>query len=517
MHRGLKRGILGLSVIFFIIFALSACSLINNDKVAFSPSSKCENLIIKQINNSKYTIDVVVYAINNNNIVNALKKAHQKGVTVRILTDKLQASHKSSKVIDLYNAGLNIRVHSKHKIEHNKFAIFDKNTVLTGSYNWTNAATSRNSENCYLIVENKDIVEEYNSRFSYLWQINTKKKSEQWFKKKMESKQYNDGKIISAEQQKDIQNTLEKSIDRYSAKGGAVIVMDADNSQILSMTSVYNGNNLFNYVTDYLYEAGPVYQPFTIAAGLEYKIINDDSKFDVSQPLKIYHSKVLDFKQTENPYELPLNEVLAQDSNISISKIALKIGGNQLKSFFTKLNLTEPMSLGIIDVKTPVFPKKLYKKTSSRVASGHFFWSTPLHLVSAYASLVNGGIYNAPVLEKNTTEKGKYIISAENSQKMQKYLRKVVVNGSAKLANVKNIEFMAKTGSAYKMFAVSNNEYSIITNIVGNFKYKNTHYVIYVLLDEPQPTKETYGFVSAAWNAAPTAKEIINIIIEENK
>ena len=51
MHRGLKRGILGLSVIFFIIFALSACSLINNDKVAFSPSSKCENLIIKQINN----------------------------------------------------------------------------------------------------------------------------------------------------------------------------------------------------------------------------------------------------------------------------------------------------------------------------------------------------------------------------------------------------------------------------------------------------------------------------------
>ena len=42
-----------------------------------------------------------------------------------------------------------------------------------------------------MIVENKDIVEEYNSRFSYLWQINTKKKSEQWFKKKMESKQYN--------------------------------------------------------------------------------------------------------------------------------------------------------------------------------------------------------------------------------------------------------------------------------------------------------------------------------------
>ena len=53
--------------------------------------------------------------------------------------------------------------------------------------------------------------------------------------------------------------------------------------------------------------------------------------------------------------------------------------------------------------------------------------------------------------------------------------------------------------------------------VIGNFKHKNTHYVIFVLLDEPKSTKGTFGFSSAGWNAVPTAKEIINIITEENK
>ena len=112
-------------------------------EVYFSPSNACEENIVKMINGSRQEVDVAVYSLNNTDIVEALKEADRRGVKVRILTDRLQAAGRSSKVRDLYRAGVNIRVHSKHKIEHNKFAVFDGETAVTGSYNWTPAKTVR--------------------------------------------------------------------------------------------------------------------------------------------------------------------------------------------------------------------------------------------------------------------------------------------------------------------------------------------------------------------------------------
>ena len=78
MTKGLKRGILGVCMVFCII--ITACFLFYDkentdftDAVAFSPSKECENLIIKLINESSEQIDVAVFDINNTNIVNAIK------------------------------------------------------------------------------------------------------------------------------------------------------------------------------------------------------------------------------------------------------------------------------------------------------------------------------------------------------------------------------------------------------------------------------------------------------------
>ena len=149
----------------------------------FTPSNKCETSIVKRIDKAEKSIDAAVYAINNKDIVEALKKAHRRGVKVRILTDRLQAGNKSSKVRELYDFGIKIRVNSKHKIEHNKFAVFDFDSVVTGSYNWTEPASRKNSENCLFFNRNKTTVREYHDRFNYLWQMNSKKKSDKWFNK----------------------------------------------------------------------------------------------------------------------------------------------------------------------------------------------------------------------------------------------------------------------------------------------------------------------------------------------
>lgn len=167
---------------FWIIISLLFCSnAFAGTRVFFSPSNQCENKIIKLINESEESIDAAIYSINNVDIVEALKKAHKRGVKIRILTDRLQASNKSSKVRELYDSGINIRVHSKHKIEHNKFSVYDGKIAATGSYNWTEPATTKNSENCVFFVNDSSTIEEYQDRFNYLWQINKKYKSELWF------------------------------------------------------------------------------------------------------------------------------------------------------------------------------------------------------------------------------------------------------------------------------------------------------------------------------------------------
>lgn len=170
-------------ILFALILFLPSLVHADDLKVFFSPSLKCETKIVDLINKSEERIDAAVYAINNDDIVCALKKAHDRGVKIRILTDRLQASNKSSKVRDLYNYGINIRVHSKFKIEHNKFAVFDGKIASSGSYNWTNPASDKNSENCIFFIRNRRAVREFQDRFNYLWRINTKTKSDLWFER----------------------------------------------------------------------------------------------------------------------------------------------------------------------------------------------------------------------------------------------------------------------------------------------------------------------------------------------
>lgn len=174
-------------VLFVVIGIFWFLPLKAEVEIAFTPSDECENKIVNLINNSENSIDVAVYSINNTDIVEAIKLAHDRKINFRILTDKLQAAGKHSKVIELYKYGVNIRVHSKNKIEHNKFAIFDSNVVSTGSFNWTNAASDKNSENCLFLIKEPDNIKAYKERFEELWSVNSEEKSKRWFEKRIQN------------------------------------------------------------------------------------------------------------------------------------------------------------------------------------------------------------------------------------------------------------------------------------------------------------------------------------------
>ncbi|MBR3782225.1 MAG: hypothetical protein IKL14_02440 [Alphaproteobacteria bacterium] len=131
----------------------------------FTPGTECEDRIIAELGRAT-TIDIAVYSITNPKIADAIIAAHRRGAHVRIVTDRTMARHKSSMIDELVAAGIPVRVNRQHKIEHNKFAVFDNRRMVTGSYNWTTAATKYNSENCIFMTTPS---QEYTKRFEYLW------------------------------------------------------------------------------------------------------------------------------------------------------------------------------------------------------------------------------------------------------------------------------------------------------------------------------------------------------------
>ena len=132
--------------------------------IYFTPGSDCQDQIINKIQNSK-TIRAAVYSVNNDDIINALITAKSHGADIVILTDKLQSKSKYSGIPKLKAAGIPVFTNTGFKLEHNKFAVFDNNNVVTGSYNWTNPATDKNSENCIFIT---DADQKYAERFQAL-------------------------------------------------------------------------------------------------------------------------------------------------------------------------------------------------------------------------------------------------------------------------------------------------------------------------------------------------------------
>jgi phosphatidylserine/phosphatidylglycerophosphate/cardiolipin synthase-like enzyme len=164
----MKKQILSVIIIFsLIIFPLSnishAADLTLNNTPAqayFSPNGGCTEAIINQIDNAKSEILVQAYSFTSAPIAKALTDAFKRGVKVQAILDKSQRSEKYTSATFLSNSGIPTYIDDKHAIAHNKIMIIDRETVITGSFNFTKAAEEKNAENL-LIIRNKELAKVY--------------------------------------------------------------------------------------------------------------------------------------------------------------------------------------------------------------------------------------------------------------------------------------------------------------------------------------------------------------------
>ena len=277
--------------------------------------------------------------------------------------------------------------------------------------------------------------------------------------------------------------------------GSAAILMDVTNGKVLSLVSMpdydlnqrlsINDNIYSNKITLGVYELGSVFKTFTVAAGLENKIIDSSTIFK-----NLKHSINCDKYTISEHDKLPTNlnteQILVRSSNIGAVRIAQKIGVEKYKSFLKTLGILDTINFDLEEIGTPL-SFKWGKCKLATVSYGHGITTTPLQIAKAYAILGNGGYkINPYILEKKNKplKKREKVISTKTSNAINIMLRKVVSlnEGTANFADIKGYEVGGKTGTALKY-----NSKAKLNTFVSLFPATRPKYVLLVMLDEPKP------------------------------
>ena len=277
--------------------------------------------------------------------------------------------------------------------------------------------------------------------------------------------------------------------------GSAAILMNVNNGEVLSMVSLPDFNlnerktitdlNYINRATKGVYELGSVFKTFTITAGIDAGLIKPETEFlDLEKKLICGKSTITEY-DNKILSDLTVEDILIKSGNIGSVRIGQMLEIKGLKSFLEKIGVLSKIDFDIEEVGQPI-PFKWGKCKLATVSYGHGITTTPLQLAKAYGIITNGGFEINPTLIKNKKENNKKsLIKKNTSDAINLILRKIVVEGTAKLANVNGYEVGGKTGTANKS-AKGGYSKKKINTFSSIFPSSNPKFVLVVLMEETQ-------------------------------
>lgn len=321
-----------------------------------------------------------------------------------------------------------------------------------------------------------------------------------------------------------LRDEIIQAVDKYGALGGAGIVLDVRTGELLGMVSLpdYDPNQpadaleekYLNRNTTGVYELGSTFKTITSAMALDYGVATMDSRYDARSPIHVGRFKIDDYHGQNRVLTVP--EIFTYSSNIATARMALDVGMERHKAFLKRLHLMERLKTEMPEAAMPLWPRDWKPVTTMTVAFGHGISVTPLHLATAAAALVNGGLFVRPTLLKRdelaARALAERVVKPETSVNVRELLRLNVEKGTGTHAQVDGISVGGKTGTAEK---VKNGRYdnnALLTSFLAMFPTEEPRYIVLVVLDEPKGIKETHGFRTSGWNAAPTTGKVVRRI-----
>ncbi|MEH1766157.1 peptidoglycan D,D-transpeptidase FtsI family protein [Nostoc sp.] len=339
---------------------------------------------------------------------------------------------------------------------------------------------------------------------------------------------------IDSRLQRIARTALKQQMQKFDAKRGAVIVMDALDGSLLALVSqpTYNPNeygkadiSLFkNWTVADLYEPGSTFKPLNVAIALENGVIKPDDMFNDSGSIRVANYTIKNAMNNANG-RISIAQILQYSSNIGMVQIIQRLKPSIYYNWLERLGLGQK-----VDTDLPFEVGGRLKSQEEFIASpiepattsfGQGFSMTPLQLVQMHGALANGGKLVTPHVVRGLIDsKGqmhdspnhttpRQIFSAATAQKVLEMMETVVTQGSGKAAQIPGYRIAGKTGTAQK--ASANGGYikgARMTSFVAILPVESPRYVVFALVDEPKG-ESAYGSTVAA----PIVKSVIEALI----
>lgn len=144
-------------------------------RVAFSPDGGAEALVLSVIDSARDEIRLAGYSFTSPDVARSLIRAKARGVDVLVVLDeRANQNRKSQSAISLLAGGdIPVRLNGRFSALHDKFIVADRQTVETGSFNYTRAAARRNSENALVIEDMPELASRYLQHWQTRWDEGT--------------------------------------------------------------------------------------------------------------------------------------------------------------------------------------------------------------------------------------------------------------------------------------------------------------------------------------------------------
>ena len=323
-----------------------------------------------------------------------------------------------------------------------------------------------------------------------------------------------------------LRDAVQRGITEFNGIGGAGVVMDVQTGEVLAMVSLpdYDANDVgaatadqrFNRVTVGVYEPGSTFKLLTAAMALDYGTVQPWGGYDASRPIRVGRHEINDFRGKNRWLALP--EILAYSSNLASAHMAAAVGVTRHREFMQRMGMTSRLRIEIPETALPLVPgQRTWRELNTMtIGFGHGISVTPLHVATAGATIVNGGILRQPTIlwqPPGTEREGVRVLSERTSDLMRRFMRLVVTDGSGRSAEVPGYFVGGKTGTAQKTGPRGGYlENKRIAAFVGAFPMHAPRYAVYVMVDEPKPNARSQGYATAGWVAAPAAGMVIQRI-----
>jgi cell division protein FtsI (penicillin-binding protein 3) len=322
-----------------------------------------------------------------------------------------------------------------------------------------------------------------------------------------------------------VHQELTNSVEEFEALGGVAIVLNTNTGEVISSVSLPDfdphnpGNtpavNMFNKASLGVYEIGSVFKAYTIAMALDSNSVKLNDVYYVKSPIKISKYHITDYYRSKGNW-LSVPKIFMYSSNVGSGRISLDLGKEEQKKYLKLFGMLDPLEIELHEKGTPIHPPlhRWGDINTVTISYGHGIAVTPMHVASATSTIVNGGrLYKLTFLKQNPkdTLTATQVISEQTSDKMRRLLRLAVESGTGRRADVDGYLVGGKTGSADKAQKGGYSKSRKLSSFIGAFPMHDPKYVLFVMLDDPQPNSKTRR-TTGATTAAPVVHKIISRI-----